>query len=68
MTSLKVFHCVYFPDPSTMLVNCINIEAPNMLEAIKSFKAKFPKHEPLYVLHQVDMELLKKEKLSNERI
>ena len=49
-TILKLYHCVYQLDKSANLVHSINLEATNMMKALKSFKAKFPDIEPLYIM------------------
>lgn len=49
-TMLKTYHCVYHPVGETNLVHSVNIETTNILEAVKSFKSKFPDIEPLYIM------------------
>lgn len=50
-TELKRYHCVYYPNLEEYIVQGLNIEATSMKEAIKSFYAKFPNIEPLYILN-----------------
>jgi hypothetical protein len=49
-TILKLYHCVYQMDKEENLVHSINVESTSMIEALKSFHAKFPYIEPLYVM------------------
>ena len=51
---LNIYHAVYYPDPKTYLVHCLNIEATSMLDALNSFKRKLPNIEPLYIFNIAD--------------
>jgi hypothetical protein len=48
--SFKHYHIVFYPVATEWLLNCYNIEAKNMLEALKIHYNKYPNIEPLYVL------------------
>ena len=49
---LMMYHIVFYPDPESNVAHCINIEATNMMVAVKKFYMKFPKIEPLYCHHK----------------
>ena len=49
-SNLKTYHVTFYANAETCILSCYNIEATNMLEAIKSHFHKFPDVEPLYVL------------------
>jgi hypothetical protein len=46
---MKTYHVVFYRDPKVAVLSCYNVEAKNMLEALRSHYAKFPDIEPLYV-------------------
>jgi|688.fasta_scaffold847265_2 hypothetical protein len=48
--SFRHYHIVFYPVADQWLLHCYNIEAKNMLEAIKIHYKKFPDIEPLYVV------------------
>jgi hypothetical protein len=48
----KHYHIVFYPVPTEWLLNCYNIEAKNMEEAIKIHYKKHPNIEPLYIVHK----------------
>jgi predicted Zn-dependent peptidase len=49
-SNLKTYHVTFYASETTNILSCYNIEATNMLEAIKSHFHKFPNIDPLYVL------------------
>jgi hypothetical protein len=49
---LMIYHIVFYPDPESNIAHCINIEATNMVYAIRKFYLKFPNIEPLYCHHK----------------
>lgn len=52
VVSFKHYHIVFYPVPTEWLLNCYNIEAKNMEEAIKIHYKKHPNIEPLYIVHK----------------
>jgi len=48
----SMYHIVFYPDPTSKVAHCVNLEAVNMLDAIQKFYQKFPNLEPLYVHHK----------------
>jgi hypothetical protein len=59
-SNLKTYHVTFYANAETCILSCYNIEAVNMLEAIKSHYHKFPDVEPLYVLQMT-------QKIQNEK-
>ena len=49
---LSMYHIAFYPEPASEILHCINIEAVNMMTAIKKFYMKFPDIEPLYIHHK----------------
>jgi hypothetical protein len=54
--SFRNYHIVFYPDAQVSLLNCYNIEAKNMEEAIKIHYKKFPDVEPLYIILKTQQE------------
>lgn len=47
-----MYHIVFYPDATSNIVHCINIEAKDMIDALRKFYKKFPNIEPLYCHHK----------------
>ena len=50
--TLSIYHIAFYPDNDVEILHCINIEAVNMMVALKKFYMKFPTIEPLYCHHK----------------
>lgn len=51
-TLKSMYHIAFYPEPASEILHCINIEAENMISALKIFYNKFPAIEPLYIHHK----------------
>jgi hypothetical protein len=50
--TLSIYHLAFYPVKDGEILHCINIEAVNMMVALKKFYMKFPNIEPLYCHHK----------------